>query len=114
MSITTRTKKIVSIMARRYPTGFEITDGRGNNIADENPDENDDSNYYTADDYGSTYDTEPGIPNDDNSLADDTTDELKNDNYAIINNPDGADHHSYISGVETNQNHNLIETPPPL
>ena len=83
-------------MARRYPAGFEITDGQGNNIADDNPDDDDNIDYYSTDNYISTYDPEPGITNDDNSAADDTTDELNNDNYTIITNPDGSDHHYFI------------------
>ena len=64
--MTTRIKKMVISMARRYPAICEITYRWGNKITDDDPKndggDNTDSNYDPANDASNTSDTPPDTP----------------------------------------------------
>ena len=96
---------VVISMARRYPTGFEITDGRGNTIADNDTtnDHDTDSYYDPTNNLYNTSDPTPDTP-DENSIYDDSIYKLYNYDADIILNHYVVDHYIPISGVVTNHN----------
>ena len=91
-------------VTRHYPIIFEIMDGQGNNIVYYNLPDNNYSGCNPTDYNNITYDPLHGVPNDDNSVADDATDDLNDDDPSITINPNCADQHGPIAGVETNHN----------
>ena len=64
-------------MSRQYPAKFGIIDGRDNDIIEDGPVDNDNSNYDSTDDNSYTSDTEPGTPNNDR-ISDDSQTGLNN------------------------------------
>ena len=111
----TRIKKMVIRISRQHPTRFEIIDNRGNRIVDnnncktDNTSDNDKSDYVRAYDDGSTYYPATVTPNWNSSVANDSSDNLNNDNVYTIINPSGTDHHGPIAGVATNNDYNLTD-----
>ena len=77
LPIPTRTKKMVIRMARQYPVKFGIIDGRDNDIIDNGPVDNDDSNYDSTDNNSYNSDPAHGTPNND-SISDDSQTGLDN------------------------------------